>query len=144
MPEAHFEVPQHDQPEVVEEAREEVQAAEEQEATLETEGQGRESTAGKQVAQVYAQPPPPAVADDDQAVVQAQPAQPMSDDDIATQKLQAKDGDLIEKEWVERAKSIINKTGDDPHRQKYEVSKIKAAYIQKRFNKVIKTDEATA
>ena len=47
----------------------------------------------------------------------------------------------IDKEWVERAKSVISMNQNDPYKQKTEVSKIKADYIQKRFNKVIKTED---
>ena len=61
-----------------------------------------------------------------------------------TRDLKAADGDLIEKEWIHRAKAIVDKTKDDPHQQKSEMSKVKADYIQKRFNKAVKTDEATA
>jgi hypothetical protein len=68
----------------------------------------------------------------------AKPVSPVTAD------LKADEADLIEKEWIERAKSIVNKTRDDPHRQKDEMSKVKADYIQKRFNKTIKTDEAAA
>lgn len=59
----------------------------------------------------------------------------------ATKDLKADNADLIEKEWVERAKTIVAKTHDDPHKQKDEMSKVKADYIQKRFKKSIKTDE---
>jgi hypothetical protein len=52
----------------------------------------------------------------------------------------ADDVDLIEKEWVDRAKAIVEATQDDPHKQKSEISKVKAEYIQKRFNKTIKVD----
>lgn len=76
----------------------------------------------------------PAVPPTDQTA----PAKPVSP---ATADLKADDADLIEKEWIERAKSIVNKTHDDPHRQKDEMSKVKADYIRKRFNKVIKTDD---
>jgi len=55
--------------------------------------------------------------------------------------LVAHDVDLIEKEWVERAKSIVAQTYEDPHAQKKEMSKVKAEYIQKRFNKTVETDE---
>ncbi|HCM51789.1 TPA: hypothetical protein DIS56_01495 [Candidatus Saccharibacteria bacterium] len=58
-----------------------------------------------------------------------------------TAGLAAADSNLIEKEWVEKAKQIIAKTRNDPYSQKTEVSKIKADYIQKRFNKPIKTDD---
>ena len=72
---------------------------------------------------------------------QKAPAKPVSP---VTADLKADDADLIEKEWIERAKLIVAKTQDDPHRQKNEMSKAKADYIQKRFNKIIKTDEAAA
>lgn len=62
----------------------------------------------------------------------------------ATADLGAADADLIEKPWVDRAKSVASQTKDDPHRQKNEMSKIKADYIHKRFKKVVKTDEAAA
>jgi hypothetical protein len=56
--------------------------------------------------------------------------------------LQAQDTDLIEKEWVQRAKSIIAHTQDDPFKQKNEMSKFKADYIKKRFNKSIPSDDS--
>ncbi|HSX17819.1 MAG TPA: hypothetical protein VLE51_00470 [Candidatus Saccharimonadales bacterium] len=62
----------------------------------------------------------------------------------ATSDLQAADADLIEKEWIVRAKSIVAKTSDDPHKQKSEMSKAKADYIKKRYNKTIKTDDTVA
>ena len=79
------------------------------------------------------------------------PAAPPADDQAqklpvspVTADLKADDGDLIEKQWIERTRLIVDKTHDDPHRQKNEMSKVKADYIQKRFNKTIKTDEASA
>lgn len=58
--------------------------------------------------------------------------------------LTAADTDLIEKEWIVKAKDIVAKTQDDPYHQKKEISKVKAEYIQKRFNKTLKTDETAA
>ncbi len=58
--------------------------------------------------------------------------------------LEARNVDLIEKEWVDKAKNIVAKTQDDPFVQKNEISKVKAEYIQKRFNKTIKADETAA
>jgi hypothetical protein len=58
--------------------------------------------------------------------------------------LTAADNDLIEKEWITKAKDIVAKTQDDPYHQKKEISKVKAEYIQKRFNKTLKTDETAA
>src|SRR5579883_1347093 len=49
----------------------------------------------------------------------------------------ADDVDLIEKEWVLRAKSIVEHTRDDPHQQNQEINKFKADYIKKRYNKEI-------
>lgn len=59
-----------------------------------------------------------------------------------THQLPAEESDLIEKEWVQRAKHIVATTQDDPHKQKSEISKAKADYIQKRFNKTIKIDDS--
>lgn len=47
----------------------------------------------------------------------------------------ADDADLIEKEWVDKAKAIVEQSREDPRRQTAELSKIKADYIKKRFNK---------
>lgn len=53
----------------------------------------------------------------------------------------AADDDLIEKEWVLRAKAIVAKTKDDPHQQNKELNLYKADYIKKRYNKDIKVSE---
>jgi hypothetical protein len=47
------------------------------------------------------------------------------------------EGDLIEKEWVEKAKQIVGQTSDDPFMQQQELSKMKAQYMKKRYNKDI-------
>lgn len=49
----------------------------------------------------------------------------------------ADDTDLIEKEWVDKAKEIVDKYADDPYRQNKELNKVKAEYLKKRYNKVI-------
>ncbi|HUC88344.1 MAG TPA: hypothetical protein VMR95_04335 [Candidatus Binatia bacterium] len=48
------------------------------------------------------------------------------------------DADLIEKEWIIKAKAIVERTKDDPHQQNYEMSHFKADYLKKRYNKDIK------
>jgi hypothetical protein len=53
----------------------------------------------------------------------------------------ADDVDLIEKEWVHRAKALVAKTKDNPHEQNKEMNKFKADYIKKRYNKEIKVTE---
>lgn len=52
--------------------------------------------------------------------------------------------DHIEHEWVNKVKNVVASTRDDPYMQKDQMSKVKAEYIKKRFNKQIKTDEAAA
>lgn len=49
----------------------------------------------------------------------------------------AADEDLIEKEWVDRAKKIINDTRDDPHAREREISILQAEYIRKRYGRII-------
>jgi hypothetical protein len=55
----------------------------------------------------------------------------------------ADDIDLIEKEWVVKAKEIVAKTKDDPYRQNQEMSKVKADYLKKRYNKDLRLSEDT-
>jgi hypothetical protein len=73
--------------------------------------------------------------------VQQIPVQMQSSDPQATSGLTAKDADLIEKEWIVRAKNIVAQTQDDPYKQKNEMSRIKADYIKKRFNKTIPIED---
>jgi hypothetical protein len=72
-------------------------------------------------------------------------AQQTTQDDQTSSKftagLTAQDADLIEKQWVERAKSLVSQTQDDPYKQN-EMSKIKADYIKKRFNKTIPVEDS--
>lgn len=53
----------------------------------------------------------------------------------------ADDIDLIEKEWVEKAKQIVHSTQGDPHAQSQQLSQMKADYIKKRYNRVIKAEQ---
>lgn len=62
------------------------------------------------------------------------PAAPV-DDSTAANPTIAADDDLIEKEWVDRAKKIILETKDDPYRREQEVSKLQADYLRKRYGK---------
>jgi hypothetical protein len=50
----------------------------------------------------------------------------------------ADDVDLIEKEWVERAKQIVEQTKHDPYQQNQEMTKMKTEYLKKRYNRDIK------
>ena len=51
----------------------------------------------------------------------------------------ADDIDLIEKEWVTKVKDIIRAHKDDPYQQSQLLSQAKSDYMQKRYNKIIKT-----
>jgi hypothetical protein len=81
-------------------------------------------------ASVAAQPipvtlPTPVPIDDDSA--NSAPA----DDSPAV----AADEDLIEKEWVDKAKQIITDTRDDPAARERQVGKLQADYLKKRYGK---------
>lgn len=53
----------------------------------------------------------------------------------------ASDTDLIEKEWVEKAKQIVDHTRDDPHEQQRALAQMKAEYMKKRYNRDTKSGE---
>jgi len=53
----------------------------------------------------------------------------------------ADDADLIEKEWVDRAKRIVEHTKHDPYTQNKHMNVMKADYLKKRYNKDIKLSE---
>jgi hypothetical protein len=76
--------------------------------------------------------------DDDQS--SSIPA-PISDDIITTSPQEAKDDNLIEKEWVHGAKKIVQETKHDPQEQAAKISHFKRDYIKKRFGKDIKLPE---
>ncbi len=64
-------------------------------------------------------------------------------DDTSTQtasdatQLTAGDDDLIEKEWIDKAKRVIAETKDDPYKREREISKLQIEYIRKRYGRVI-------
>ncbi len=51
----------------------------------------------------------------------------------------AADEDLIEKEWVDKAKQIISQTRDDPARREREVGRLQVDYLKKRYGKELGT-----
>lgn len=59
----------------------------------------------------------------------------------APQQEEAGDVDIIEKAWIEKAKKIVDQTSTDPFQQQKMLSKVKAEYIKKRFNKDIKISD---
>jgi hypothetical protein len=82
---------------------------------------------------VQSQPilPPPVVA------VSQLPASPTASQAAVSDDLPlvANDDDLIEKEWVDRAKKIIVETRDDPYRREQEVGRLQADYLRKRYGR---------
>lgn len=53
----------------------------------------------------------------------------------------AEDSDLIEKEWVDKAKQIVERTRHDPHQQSNDMNMMKVVYLKKRYNKDVKLSE---
>lgn len=51
------------------------------------------------------------------------------------------DSDLIEKEWVDKAKRIVERNRDDPYKQSEELTEVRADYMKKVYNKTIKIDK---
>lgn len=47
----------------------------------------------------------------------------------------ANDDELIETEWVNKAKKVIAETKDDPYRREQEVSRLQADYLAKRYGR---------
>lgn len=80
---------------------------------------------------VPVQLPTPTVVSDDNSSVAAPSVLPPV----------AADEDLIEKEWVDSAKKVIEATKDDPYAREREVSKLKVDYIQKRYGKTLGSSE---
>ena len=73
------------------------------------------------------------------------PAPVITDDssqgDDASTPLVANDDDLIEKEWVDKAKKIVTETKDDPYRREAEVGKLQVEYLRKRYGKELGVSE---
>lgn len=92
---------------------------------------------GRQVEATYvpavAMPtaPIPTTQNDDSDVTTALP--PVQSDIPAT----ASDTELIEKEWVDKAKKVISETKDDPYRREQEVNRLQADYLFKRYGRTI-------
>lgn len=63
---------------------------------------------------------------------------PTASDDTAGPTI-AGDDDLIEKEWVDKAKRIITETQNDPYRRELEVNKLQVDYLRKRYGKELGT-----
>ncbi|HMR72913.1 MAG TPA: hypothetical protein PKD68_02795 [Candidatus Saccharibacteria bacterium] len=89
------------------------------------------SSADPAAVQAVSPPPLPVI----------QPAQPTitQPDPVADDTpVAAADEDLIEREWVEKAKKVVAETRNDPYAQDQAVGRPQADYLQKRYGKTIK------
>lgn len=68
-------------------------------------------------------------------------ADPQQVDDTAL-PIVAADEDLIEKEWVAKAKEVIASTRDDPYKREQEVKKLQLEYVRKRYGREIGDSDA--
>lgn len=87
-------------------------------------------------------PPLPQIQQPPQMMAFADPAPgPAAVPQVAGMPAIADDTDLIEKEWVVKAKEIVARTKHDPYQQNKEVERVKAEYLKIRYNKEIKLTE---
>lgn len=73
--------------------------------------------------------------------VPQQPPQQPPAQATTTTPLVAADEDLIEKEWVDKAKEIIEQTKDDPYARTQKVNELQRDYLKKRYGKVVGASE---
>lgn len=66
---------------------------------------------------------------------QAAPGDTSQPSTVGDTPLAASDDDLIEREWVDKAKRIVQDTRSDPYQQEDKVSKLQADYLKKRYGK---------
>lgn len=55
--------------------------------------------------------------------------------------LAANDDDVMEREWVQKAKKIVLQTRSDPYMQEKQVSRLQADYVKKRYGKELKVSD---
>jgi len=93
--------------------------------------------AGARIADVSAQ----AAAAAGTAAQPATPQNPTTGQAMSATPLVAADEDVIEKEWVDKAKEIIEQTKDDPHQRTQKVNELQREYLNKRYGKVVGAGE---
>lgn len=92
-----------------------------------------------QAAPAASQVVPPVAVPATPPVMPPTPPTPSPTSGAPTASLAASDDtDLIEKEWVDKAKAIVDRTRNDPYKQSEELTMVKADYMKKRYNKTIK------
>lgn len=96
--------------------------------------------AGAQAVNAIAQAAPAMQVAPVPGPAQASPVQQDSSG-LGTTPLVAADEDLIEKEWVDKAKAIVEHTKDDPYKRTQQVNELQRDYLQKRYGKVVGASE---
>ena len=99
--------------------------------TLEREPTPQPAPAQQQPAHALPQP----VTDDNALTTDAAAVSITSLPDVAA------DDDVIEKEWVNKAKHIIAETTDDPYRREEAIKQLQKDYMRKRYNKEMGASE---
>lgn len=83
-------------------------------------------------------PPQQQTTDDDNALAQQAGSMAMGGEGMPAI---ADDIDLIEREWVHKAKEIVEHTRGDPYKRTKEMNKVKADYLKKRYNKDLELED---
>ncbi len=83
--------------------------------------------------------PPPTSIPLSQAPQALPTVQQVADDSVGPTV--ANDDDLIEKEWVDKAKKIIAGTQNDPYKREQEVNRLQIDYLRKRYGKELGTSD---
>ena len=65
---------------------------------------------------------------------------PVTDTPTSDTPVVAADEDLIEKEWVDKAKAIIAATREDPSARERGIAQLQADYLKKRYGKELGAD----
>lgn len=81
----------------------------------------------------------PGMQSNDVQLFQQQTAQ--SSEDIVLTPETAHDSDLIEKDWVNKTKDVVEQNKQDPYRLNQEIAKLRADYMKKRYSLSIKVSE---
>ncbi len=124
-------------PQINPENREPVQSSGEHANTgyeVAADGAREREQAMQQVDRQSSPPPPPPTTVPLPPSVVALPTVSQSDDTTVGPTI-ANDDDVIEKEWVDKAKKIIADTQNDPYRREQEVNKLQIDYLRKRYGK---------
>ncbi|HSX32899.1 MAG TPA: hypothetical protein VLF91_01000 [Candidatus Saccharimonadales bacterium] len=76
-----------------------------------------------------------------QTIQQAQPTP--SDSQVDSSATDSTTTDELDKEWINKAKVIVNQTKSDPYTESKALGKVKSEYMKIRYNKDIKLAEDT-